>query len=72
MADMMAEVMTEATAEPIAGDEKREKGAAFQPAVIAARDLSLTFQTNDGPVHALQGIDLDVAKGDFVSLIGPS
>ncbi|MEM7568043.1 MAG: ABC transporter ATP-binding protein [Pseudomonadota bacterium] len=43
-----------------------------QPAVIAARDLSLSFQTNDGPIHALQGIDLDVAKGDFVSLIGPS
>ena len=42
------------------------------PATIAARDLSLTFETNDGPVHALQGIDLDVPEGAFVSLIGPS
>ncbi|MBY5989775.1 ABC transporter ATP-binding protein [Roseovarius atlanticus] len=40
--------------------------------VIAARDLSLTFQTNDGPVHALKDVTLDVEKGDFVSFIGPS
>ncbi len=41
-------------------------------AVISARDLSLTFTTRDGPVHALSGIDLDIAEGEFVSLIGPS
>lgn len=40
--------------------------------VISAKDLSLTFQTNDGPVHALQDINLDIHKGDFVSFIGPS
>ena len=40
--------------------------------VIQAKDLSLTFETNDGPVHALSGIDLDVAAGEFVSFIGPS
>lgn len=40
--------------------------------VISARELSLTFQTNDGPVHALKDINLDIDKGDFVSFIGPS
>jgi NitT/TauT family transport system ATP-binding protein len=40
--------------------------------VIDIRDLSLTFDTNDGPVQALSGIDLSVAHGEFVSLIGPS
>jgi NitT/TauT family transport system ATP-binding protein len=40
--------------------------------VISAKDLSLTFQTADGPVHALKDINLDVDKGDFVSFIGPS
>lgn len=40
--------------------------------VIDIRDLSLTFETNDGPVHALSNIDLTIEKGDFVSFIGPS
>ncbi|MDO5756096.1 MAG: ABC transporter ATP-binding protein, partial [Rhodobacterales bacterium] len=40
--------------------------------VISARDLSLIFQTNDGPIHALKDINLDVRQGDFVSFIGPS
>jgi NitT/TauT family transport system ATP-binding protein len=40
--------------------------------VIATRDLSLTFATDDGPVYALSKVDLDVAEGDFVSFIGPS
>ena len=39
---------------------------------ISAQNLDLTFQTNDGPVHALKDVNLDVAKGDFVSFIGPS
>lgn len=41
-------------------------------AVIDAHDLSLTFTTADGPVYALQGINLTVNDGDFVSFIGPS
>ncbi len=40
--------------------------------VISARNLSLTFQTGDGPVHALKDVSLAVQKGDFVSFIGPS
>ncbi len=40
--------------------------------VIKAEKLNLTFQTNDGPVHALSNIDLSIDKGEFVSLIGPS
>jgi len=41
-------------------------------AIISAQNLSLTFQTNDGPVHALKDVNLEVHKGDFVSFIGPS
>jgi NitT/TauT family transport system ATP-binding protein len=40
--------------------------------VIDIENLSLTFETNDGPVHALSDIDLAIGEGDFVSLIGPS
>ncbi|MGC4390887.1 ABC transporter ATP-binding protein [Agrobacterium sp. M50-1] len=40
--------------------------------VVSTRKLGLTFETGDGPVHALSHVDLDVGKGDFVSFIGPS
>jgi NitT/TauT family transport system ATP-binding protein len=40
--------------------------------VVAASDLGLIFETNDGPVTALTSVNLDVKKGDFVSFIGPS
>ncbi|NOX75006.1 MAG: ABC transporter ATP-binding protein [Alphaproteobacteria bacterium] len=40
--------------------------------VVKAENLSLTFETNDGPVHALADIDLEIKKGEFVSFIGPS
>ncbi|MDF3414507.1 ABC transporter ATP-binding protein [Sulfitobacter sp. M57] len=41
-------------------------------AVISAEGLDLTFQTNDGPIHALKDVNLDIHAGDFVSFIGPS
>jgi NitT/TauT family transport system ATP-binding protein len=40
--------------------------------VISARNLDLTFQTDDGAVHALKDVSLDVEQGDFISFIGPS
>ena len=40
--------------------------------VIEASGVSLTFQTADGPVHALKDVDLSIAPGEFVSFIGPS
>ena len=40
--------------------------------VIKAKNLCLTFETNDGPVQALKNINLEIGKGEFVSFIGPS
>ncbi|WP_432757212.1 ABC transporter ATP-binding protein [Consotaella aegiceratis] len=51
--------------------ERRSQARSGIP-VIAAGGLSLVFQTADGPVHALQDIDLTVERGEFVSFIGPS
>ncbi|MCU0907192.1 MAG: ABC transporter ATP-binding protein [Rhodobacteraceae bacterium] len=47
-------------------------GGAASGAVIDARGVSLTFETADGPVHALKDVDLTVGRGEFVSFIGPS
>ena len=49
--------------------QAQEAGAG---SVIDVRKLSLTFATNDGPVFALQDIDLALRAGEFVSFIGPS
>ena len=40
--------------------------------MIEAKRVNLTFQTRDGPVHALKDVNLSIEKGDFVSFIGPS
>ena len=40
--------------------------------IISARNLNLVFDTNDGKIEALRNVDLDIDRGDFVSLIGPS
>jgi NitT/TauT family transport system ATP-binding protein len=39
---------------------------------VAARDLSLVFQTADTPVTALSNVNLTIARGAFVAFIGPS
>ncbi len=61
-----------ATTAEAASPTAPETPEAEDTSVIAIDHLSLTFHTNDGPVHALDDINLDVERGEFVSLIGPS
>jgi len=49
-----------------------ERGMENAQTVIDIKDLSLVFETNDGPVHALSNINLGIKRGEFVSFIGPS
>ena len=48
-----------------------EERAPVQPAV-ECRGLSVRFFTDRKSVTALSGIDLDIARGEFLSLLGPS
>ncbi|MEX2125387.1 MAG: ABC transporter ATP-binding protein [Woeseia sp.] len=40
--------------------------------MLTARDLVKTYESAGGPVHALRGVDFDLARGDLVVLLGPS
>ncbi len=39
---------------------------------IVIQHVEMVFDTARGPFHALKGINLDIAKGEFISLIGHS
>ena len=51
----------------------RSPGARLHPqAVVSARDLVKTYGSGDAAVHALAGVDLDVAPARFTAVMGPS
>jgi putative ABC transport system ATP-binding protein len=45
---------------------------AATPVVFHARGLTKTYRTGEVAVRALQDVDLDIARGEFVVLLGPS
>jgi len=48
-----------------------ERVAAGAP-LLQVRDVAVEFQTIDGPVHAVEGIDLDLAAGETLAIVGES
>jgi len=40
--------------------------------IVATRNVTKTYHDNGVDVHAVQGIDLDIAKGEFAAIVGPS
>ncbi|MGY6632430.1 MAG: ABC transporter ATP-binding protein [Alkalilacustris sp.] len=40
--------------------------------ILSLRDASLTLMGNAGPVDILEGVTLDVARGETLGLVGPS
>jgi NitT/TauT family transport system ATP-binding protein len=61
-----------ASSTPTPNPSPQGGGELSSASVISASGLGLTFETNDGPVHALSDVDLTIARGEFVSFIGPS
>ncbi len=41
-------------------------------ALIELRDIKKTYQLGDVPVHALQGVSLEIHEGEFVAVMGAS
>ena len=40
--------------------------------VLTIRDLNVRFRLHDGEVHAVKDVDLDVARGETVAIVGES
>ncbi len=40
--------------------------------MIRVRDLNVHYKSQHGEVHAVKGVNLEVAKGEFYTLLGPS
>src|SRR5438552_176311 len=59
---------TPTTADP----ESEGGGTAARPLVINIRGVTKRYQMGDMEVFALRGVDLDIARGEFVAIMGPS
>ena len=40
--------------------------------LVAVRDLVKVYRMGDTEVHALDGVTIDIAEGEFVAVMGPS
>jgi len=47
-------------------------GESENGALITIRGLHRVYQVGSEQVHALNGVDLDIAKGEYVAIMGPS
>jgi putative ABC transport system ATP-binding protein len=71
---MNAAAASEARSEPKASEVNRAEtgNAAADLALIDLRGVHKHYATGEADVHALRGIDLEIARGELVAIVGPS
>src|SRR5712692_8583781 len=47
-------------------------GSGSRDSLIQVRDLDKTYRRGGEEIHVLQGLNLDVEKGEFIAFMGPS
>ncbi|MGD7786939.1 ABC transporter ATP-binding protein [Propionibacteriaceae bacterium Y1700] len=49
-----------------------EPAATTEPPLLQIADLTVDFSTDDGVVHAVAGVDLEVSAGEILAIVGES
>ena len=54
--------------------QRTAQSTAFGPggALVSVRNLSRTFESPSGAIHALDDVSLDIRTGEFLAIVGPS
>jgi oligopeptide/dipeptide ABC transporter ATP-binding protein len=64
--------MTDADLEPSADEQADQRPTAGSEPLLQVRDLHVTFKTEDGPVYAVRGVDLDLLPAEVLGIVGES
>lgn len=65
-------MLTEHTASATSTAKSTSRTATAAQPLILAKDITKTYQMGDQTVHALDGVSLDIADGEFVAIMGAS
>lgn len=58
-----------AVAKSSAAQDEDYVGAEY---IVRAKGIKKTFEVGGQPVHALRGVDIDIKRGEYISIMGPS